>query len=305
LQTAVPPQERRGVEQGNVPVKRWTIAVLTTLIAIAAAGLWGLWGIGGGQESPWQKPSAKPVPVASSVPPGMNPAWRRAFTGDFSGSHLSTSLWATCYPWQDQSSGCTNFGNREYEWYLPSQVRLSGGALQLVAQRVSTQGQTVDGAAKKYACRSGMVTTYPGFRFEYGYVQVVARIPNGPGLWPALWLAAANLKWPPEIDILEHWSSKPLVRVSLHPSGAADNFSYFSRPETANLAVGWHTFGLSWTAASLTWFIDGRAVMSLTKDVPHQSMYLIANLAQSSPPQSAGNQCSGTMLIRSVNVWRP
>jgi hypothetical protein len=44
--------------------------------------------------------------------------------------------------------------------------------------------------------------------------------------------------------------------------------------------------------------------MSLTKRIPDQPMYLIANLAQSSAPQS-GSGCSGTMLIRSVEVWSP
>jgi beta-glucanase (GH16 family) len=241
---------------------------------------------------------------SSPAPPGLNPAWRPAFVADFSGSRLNTSVWATCYPWQDVPAGCTNFGNTEYEWYLPAQTGVSGGILQLKAQRVPTPGQTVHGAPKQYSCRSGMVTTYPGFRFQYGYVQVVARIPYGPGLWPALWMAAANQNWPPEIDIFEHYSSDSRVRVALHPSGAKDNFSYYAWPATGDLSAGWHTYGLSWTAAKLTWYIDGKAVMSVNKDVPDQPMYLIANLAQSSPP-GPGSGCSGTMLIQSVEVWRP
>jgi hypothetical protein len=48
---------------------------------------------------------------------------------------------------------------------------------------------------------------YPSLRFEYGLVQVVAHIPHAPGLWPALWLAATNGKYPPEIDMLDSWGS--------------------------------------------------------------------------------------------------
>jgi beta-glucanase (GH16 family) len=249
--------------------------------------------------------SSPAAPSPSATPAGPEPAWRPAFAADFSGSRLDTSVWATCYPWQDVPAGCTNFGNSEYEWYLPGQDQVSGGVLHLVAQHIPTPGMTADGTPKAFSCRSGMVTTYPGFRFQYGYIQVVAQIPNGPGLWPALWLAAADQKWPPEIDMLEHWSSDAWSRVSLHPSGATDNFSYFAKPVTSDLSVGWHTFGLSWTASKLIWFIDGKAVLSLTKDVPQQPMYLIANLAQSSVPRPGGAQCSGTMLIRSVEVWRP
>ena len=199
------------------------IVAVTALAAIAGAVLWGS---SGGNEFPAELPHV----TAAPAPPGLPAAWRPAFVADFSGSELRTSVWSTCYPWQEQPSGCTNFGNPEYEWYLPSQVRQSGGILHLVAQHVPTQGQTADGGAKQYSCRSGMVTTYPGFRFEYGYVQVVVRLPDGPGLWPAFWLLASDLKWPPEIDIFEHWSNIDYVRVGLHPPGATDNFSYSAKP---------------------------------------------------------------------------
>ena len=102
--------------------------------------------------------------------------------------------------------GCRNWGNpEEAEWYLPSQVKVSGGDVRLYARRKPTAGTTSTGAPEEYGCRSGMITSYPGFKFEYGFVQVVANIPHGRGLWPALWLAAANGQFPPEIDMVESW----------------------------------------------------------------------------------------------------
>ena len=74
-----------------------------------------------------------------------------------------------------------NFGNstHESEWYLPSQVKVENGTLNLVAKREPTAGTAANGNSRTYYCRSGMVTTYPGFRFRYGYLQIVARIPAG------------------------------------------------------------------------------------------------------------------------------
>jgi beta-glucanase (GH16 family) len=226
---------------------------------------------------------------------------RLKFASDFSGSRLNTKIWGTCYPWANAKAGCSNFGNKEYEWYLPSQVRVSGGVLHLVAQRIPTLGQNAQAAPMHYSCRSGMVTTYPGFRFKYGYVQVVAQVPGGPGLWPALWLLAANLRWPPEMDMLEHYGP-PDVRtnVAFHPAGAPAVIKFL---DTANLNTGWHTFGLSWTSSRLVWFIDGRAVLTASHHIPHQPMYLIANLAAYQPP-AGGQGCEGTMLIRSIKVWQ-
>jgi beta-glucanase (GH16 family) len=227
--------------------------------------------------------------------------WHLRFDARFTGSRLDTSVWATCYPWADARSGCTNFGNTEYEWYLPSQARVSGGALHLVAQRIPTRGRASDGAAQEYSCRSGMVTSYPGFRFEYGYLEVVAEIPSGSGLWPALWLAAADLRWPPEIDVVEGWGA-PAERAAVyfHPASGP---RLAARLPRGSLASGWHTFGVSWTAARLVWFVDGRAVLSTREHVPHQPMYLIANLADYRPP-SAGVGCEGTLAVRSVRVWQ-
>lgn len=306
-------QHKTGAGRGRVT------KVAGVLVAVGVAVGLVLWGLkpmaparaagsgaptGSVRGTPPVSPSARPSfasPSALSVPDVTSGGWRLAFDGRFSGPRLDTSVWSTCYPWAGTGSGCTNFGNTEYEWYRPSQDQVSGGVLRLIAQRVPTQGETANGSPKEYGCRSGMVTTYPGFRFTYGYVQVVARIPSGTGLWPALWLAAASLKWPPEIDILEHWGP-PHERTGtyFHPLGAPEVERH---PATANLSVGWHTFSVNWTPTSVTWFIDGHAVFSVDQHIPHQPMYFIANVADYSLPRNGGG-CSGTMLIQSVKVWR-
>jgi beta-glucanase (GH16 family) len=229
-----------------------------------------------------------------TVPAG----WKMTFDATFSGTKLNTKQWATCYWWS--LTGCTNNPTLEKEWYLPSQVTVSGGALHLAAEPKKTEGKNSKGKPETYSCRSGMVTSAPGFNFKYGLVQVVARIPYGAGLWPALWLAASNHQWPPEVDILEHWNSEPQAKVYVHPVGA----HYFGGPvfTPGNLSKGWHTFRLLWNQTSMTWYIDGVKVYSTKSHVPQQDMYFIANLAvQSKVP----GPCTGTMLIQSVKVWTP
>lgn len=234
--------------------------------------------------------------TSAQVPSG----WKETFSSNFSGTKVNTKVWATCYMWA--TSGCTNFGNanQEKEWYLSSQVRVSDGDLHLVAQRKVTEGRNAKGKPEKYLCRSGMVTTYPSFNFEYGYVQVIARLPYNAGLWEAIWLAASNGKWPPEIDVLEHWASDQQARVYLHPLGGARQGRAVYTP--GNLSKGWHSLTLDWTKSKLTWYIDGRQVFSTATHVPRQKMYLIMNLADTS---TAVGACTGSMDIKSVKVWQP
>jgi beta-glucanase (GH16 family) len=281
-------------------------AAAAALVTAAALVAWGL--AAGPSGTRAARTAAAPAVrhsvaggTASAAAPGLPPGWRLAFDGRFPGARLDTSVWATCYPWMDEPSGCTNFGNTEYQWYLPSQDRVSGGVLHLIAEREPTAGASARGAPKTYLCRSGMVTTYPAFRFMYGYVQVVAKIAARPGLWSGLWLAAADERWPPEIDILEHWgTSSGISGLYLHPLGGDLLRKHVQVP---GLASGWHTFAVDWAPGALTWYIDGRAVLTTHVAIPHQPMYFIADLAEYQPA-SAGT-CAGELQVRSVMVWQP
>jgi len=256
-------------------------------------------------------PKPKPKPKASAkkttatatqaglltVPAG----WQLAFDPSFSGSGLNTSTWATCYDWATNPSvGCDDNPTAEKEWYIPSQVNVGGGSLNLVARQESTQGVTSTGAPKTYTCRSGMVTSKPGFNFTYGLIQITAKLPYGPGLWPALWLAATNDDWPPELDIMEHWYSEPQMKVYDHTVGK--EYLGGPVPTPANLSAGFHTYSLMWTKDRVTWYLDGVQVFTTTSYVPQQQMYFIANVADDSTTPGA---CTGTMEISSVKVYQP
>jgi beta-glucanase (GH16 family) len=240
--------------------------------------------------------AANASPTVLSVPAG----WKLAFDPSFSGSQVSASTWSTCYDWATPSVGCTNNPAAEKEWYIASQVGESGGTLNLTAKQETTQGQDSNGAAKTFTCRSGMVTSKPGFNFTYGLVEVTAKLPYGPGLWPALWLAATNDQWPPELDIMEHWYSEPQAKVYDHTIGS--KYIGGPVPTPANLSAGFHTYSLLWTKDRVTWYLDGAQVFTTTSYVPQQAMYFIANVADDS---TAAGACTGTMQIQSVKIYQP
>jgi beta-glucanase (GH16 family) len=241
--------------------------------------------------------STQAAPGLLTVPAG----WKLTFDPSFSGTQLDTGTWATCYDWAaSPSAGCDNNPAIEKEWYVPSQVGVSGGTLNLTAKQETTQGLSTSGAAKTYTCRSGMVTSKPGFSFTYGLIQISAKLPYGPGLWPALWLAATNDQWPPELDIMEHWYSEPQAKVYDHTVGK----QYLGGPVSTpgDLSAGFNTYSLLWTKDRVTWYIDGEQVYTTTTGVPQQAMYFIANVADDS---TATGACTGTMEIQSVKVWQP
>jgi beta-glucanase (GH16 family) len=280
-------------------MRRWyVLAAGTTLLAAVVLPSIGLAG-GPLSSVPLASASTLARPADRAASAVRPPRGKPAFDPSFSGKHLNTKTWDTCYQWADQSRGCTNFGNpEETEWYLPSQVRLSGGIVHLVARREKTVGTSKTGARKVYSCRSGMITSYPGFKFEYGFVQVVANIPHAKGLWPALWLHTADGKSRPEIDMLESWGVDGNTGSFYHPVTGHHSRAYYS----PKLTVGWHTYSLSWTKSKLAFYVDKKLVLTVSKNVPHQRMYFIADLAEYQPAKAG--YCTGQLQIKSVKIWK-
>jgi beta-glucanase (GH16 family) len=297
--TAVPPRPRRC---------RALIA-LTTSLAIAVTML-----IAGCAAAPvastalaWTPPivaSAASSPAASVTNPGASSfpqatSWRLAFSTDFPGTALNTSTWDECYPWSPVSWGCNNFGNaNEVEWFQTSQVHVGNGMLALTAKHTPTAGTDANGNPKEYACRSGMVTTYPSFSFTDGKVQVVAHLPFGTGLWPAIWLVPEDGTWPPEIDIIEHWGTQSTARATLHTNSGTQIRGTIPFPQADQ---GWHTYTLYWTSSRISVYFDNKLALNITKNIPTKAMYLLLDLADDS---NAAGSCTGTMLVKSVKIWQ-
>jgi beta-glucanase (GH16 family) len=295
---------------------RFLIHPLT--LAIVAITVGGAAGLGGyfasrSEKPPSGKQATSTVPKFSYVgagrihAPNLPPAGSHvAFDATFTGSNLDTQTWATCFWYAAAGAGCTHAGvYNETEWYLPSQDVVSKGALNLVATSDPISGVNSQGTPETFPCRSGMVTTAQSFNFTYGYVQVVFRVPKGRNTWPALWMLPANhAEALPEIDLMEIIGTQTNhPAVAFHPAvGIQQRLGLNTSP----LSAGWHTFGLDWEPGEIVWYVDGTPRFTVTKGVPSQPMYFLANLAitNASAPLRLPASCTGTLSIRSVEVWQ-
>ncbi|HEY1978101.1 MAG TPA: glycoside hydrolase family 16 protein [Candidatus Baltobacteraceae bacterium] len=204
----------------------------------------------------------------------------KIFDDEFDGASLNR-VWSTCYPWANPKRGCTNGGKLELEWYLPDNVALRGGYLNLTAKPQTAY------AGHPYT--SGMIATggrpntKSTFSYLYGYAEARIKLPRGAGMWPAFWLVPANRTWPPEIDIMEFQGVRPKNDiVTIHWGTAKHPQQNGSTVDTGtDLWRGYHTYGLDWEASRVTWYFDGKAIKSYTDTahIPHQPMYVILNLA--------------------------
>lgn len=129
--------------------------------------------------------------------------------------------------------------------------------------------------------KSGRMTTLKGATIKYGRVEVVAQIPAGDWLWPAIWLLPVNSTygaWPRsgEIDIMESRGNNytypsggdNIISSTLHwgPNPSNDAFWRTNNKQTAlhtTYASGFNTYGLEWSEKYLFTYVNSRLMQVL------------------------------------------
>lgn len=151
------------------------------------------------------------------------------------------------------------------------------GVLEIHADKVSSN---VSNEIWGYQYTSGNITTKDSFAQQYGYFEVRAQAPSGQGLWPCIWLLPAAGGWPPELDILESVGDASVAHETSHSNVGGFNTTDSTTSMVLPSTDGYHTYGLSWKADQIIWYIDGQEVkcMATPADM-HQKMYLLINLA--------------------------
>jgi beta-glucanase (GH16 family) len=241
-------------------------------------------------------------------PIGIPGSWRIVLDDDFDGTTLDSSLWNTQYPW-----GEDNNGDGSENCYLPSNVSLDGqGHLVLTGQRGEVDGTGSDGEPKSWPYSSGQVNTFGKFSITHGVLEVRAKVPAGLGTWPAFWSLPANGSWPPEVDVMEIYGSKPGTVDTTYHWGTADKpkekDSETTLPGGEAFASDFHIFGCVITERAITWYLDGMEQWSFTRQAKIAQLvplYLVCNLAIG----GAGGDPDGTPMpvqyvVDYIRAWK-
>lgn len=244
--------------------------------------------------------------------------WTQVFNEDFDApvnGKPDPAVWATHYIEGDffrQQNGGT-----EIQWsaHNGQALSVSGSVLTITASFAGAWPaiQAIDPAAPKPspsqvttpACGditylSGTIQSHPGFQCTYGYVEAMIQVPNVANAWPAFWRHTSDDAWPPEIDIEEALFPPSQTATYHDPSGTNTNFNYPGAPTDY---TQWHVFGCRWSAADITFFLDGSQVGTYTTvaSITALPMHLIFDLAVQNGASSANFPC--VMKVDFVRAW--
>jgi beta-glucanase (GH16 family) len=195
------------------------------------------------------------TPQGEFVPPVVD--WELVFEDNFDGTTLDASKWNI-----DEGDGCPDlcgWGNNELQVYSADNISVANGVLRIEGRQEADSSYT-----------SGRLNTKGKFDFQYGRVEVSARIPSGQGTWPAIWLLHSDPTiygpWPlsGEIDIMEAFnygvggnqSTKSTTHYGLpippfDGTGSTTDLS-------ANADTSFHEYALEWERGRIRFFVDGQ-----------------------------------------------
>jgi beta-glucanase (GH16 family) len=226
----------------------------------------------------------------SSVPPPPE-GWHVVFQDGFDFTQIDAASWTI------ENRAATNMG--EISFYARDDVQVRDGQLVLQAQRRALGGRQFTSA--QISSR---------FTFQYGRVDIRAKMPMSQGFWPALWLlptAGAAQGFLPEIDIHESISNHGGFYANFHwKSGSARR--EFGPVHVDTDATDWHVYSVEWTPDRIAWLLDDQEVASATDGVNTTSqskMYLLITFALGGSWPGAPDQTTvlpSNMLIDWVRV---
>ncbi|MFZ1751316.1 MAG: family 16 glycosylhydrolase [Saprospiraceae bacterium] len=189
--------------------------------------------------------------------------------------------------WSFESGG-HGWGNNELQYYTDLDTNnaiVGNGHLNIIARKELKEN-------KKYT--SARLITKDKAEFKYGKIEVRAKLPEGKGTWPAIWMLGKNRKeagWPlcGEIDIMEHVG---FDSDSIHGTIHTATYNHMKKTQKgkaiyiSNPYNSFHLYSLEWTPEKIDFMVDGIVYnhvknehLSENEWPFDQPFYLIMNLA--------------------------
>ena len=120
-----------------------------------------------------------------------------------------------------------------------------------------------------YAYTSASINTYGKHSWQYGRIEMRAKLPYGKGIWPAFWGMGDSGSWPAcgEIDTMEMigggagYDNKAYGTAHWDDGGHQSSGGSYTLP-SGNFSDAYHIFAIEWNATTITWYVDSTAYFS-------------------------------------------
>lgn len=184
------------------------------------------------------------------------PGWELVWQDEFDTPYINGSKW-------EHEVNAWGGGNNELQYYTDRKENsfIEDGCLVIQALKETYTGPE---GTREYT--SARLRTLNKGDWTYGRIDVRAKLPEGQGIWPAIWMLPSDWVyggWPSsgEIDIMELLGQEPnKIYGTVHYGGPGNQHRYHGGNYTlpsGKFSDGFHVFTLIWDTTSIQWYVDG------------------------------------------------
>jgi beta-glucanase (GH16 family) len=221
---------------------------------------------------------------SNAAPPGYELVWSDEFSKDPDGLPDPAK-------WNYEEGFIRNHESQYYTKARKENARIENGQLIIEGRK---EDYTPSGAAAPVAhYTSAALETIGKADWQYGRIEVRAKLPAGKGVWPAIWTLGSNIHqvgWPRcgEIDIMELVGKEPgIIHGTIHYFINGKHASQGNKLPIDKPDATFHVYAAEWTPDHIDLFVDDKKYFSFNTSLAdndgqnpfHKPHYLILNLA--------------------------
>lgn len=194
--------------------------------------------------------------------------WRLVWHDEFDGTGaVDSTRWKSEYGF---------VRNHELQWYQPQNAYRLNGILILEGRQDTIANPRYQSDSRDWRTQrpeahysSASINTRGCYEFQYGRLEVRARIPAVSGAWPAIWTLGCRMSWPScgELDLMEYYQIDGRAHVLANGAWGDDwnravwqskavPMEHFTERD-AQWAEKFHVWRMDWTEDSIVMSLDG------------------------------------------------
>jgi beta-glucanase (GH16 family) len=229
------------------------------------------------------------------TPTTVPQSWRLVFNDEFDGASIDWSKWSDSSS-AESDGGHGNKKNNQLEWNQGTNCSVSNGILSLTARPADFTSPS----GVHYDWSSCLLSSWPSFAFQYGFIEVRAKLPAPPGFWPSFWTwqTSQNERWT-ETDVYELHSHNPtqLYLTQHSGKGGGCRLALDFYPSAA-----FHTYAADISPRGTKFYVDNVQVCKAAGTSTGLTNVMLSNFVWSVVPPAPGS--SGVHEVDYVRVWQ-
>ena len=204
--------------------------------------------------------------------------WELTFEDDFTEGTLDTKKWMTNYYWGETLLKDTYALPGDKHFYTSGKnLEIADSVLKIITRKEATTGKVWNPLqgflTQDFDYTSGLISTGKSFRQKYGKVRAKIRMSNAP-VRQAMWMVAETIL--PQVDVAKMEQGKLYYGNFWGNIAEKGGVNKKIRKRAAEKYTSdYFIYSIEWTPDKLVWKINNKPVLTQTRGIPSEPMYLV------------------------------